>query len=377
MHNFYLMKLLEKDLNISKISIRNEINYNFYKENDLNYFPLKIPFENIIKSLNRYRFLTKNINLLKDWLVSREMYLKINEINSDIVEFMDIHSESYYLLKNKNKLKPRIIIRSHTPWSLLEKYYSKNEKKYLDSKMIYRREQFCFQRCDGITVPSTNLKNQLVKLFKIDQEKIFVIPNIIDVNHFKITMKKRHLETFNILHIGRFMRSKGVVTLIKAFIELGKNYKDISMTLIGKTDQRIFKRCEQLLIKNNLNHRVFFKKFVSYELLPDFYEKANVIIVPSEIYESFSYTVAQGMACGKIVIASNIGGIPETVDHGKAGLLFEPGDTQDLIKSVKKVYLKEVDVSYIEKRARYHVKKNYSFEALKSHYLNYYEGQLY
>ena len=215
------------------------------------------------------------------------MYLKINEINSDIVEFMDIHSESYYLLKNKNKLKPRIIIRSHTPWSLLEKYYSKNEKKYLDSKMIYRREQFCFQRCDGITVPSTNLKNQLVKLFKIDQEKIFVIPNIIDVNHFKITMKKRHLETFNILHIGRFMRSKGVVTLIKAFIELGKNYKDISMTLIGKTDQRIFKRCEQLLIKNNLNHRVFFKKFVSYELLPDFYEKANVIIVPSEIYESF------------------------------------------------------------------------------------------
>ena len=377
MHNFYLIKLLEKDLNISKISIRNEINYNFYKDNDLNYFPLKIPIENIITSLNRYRILTKNINLLKDWLVSREMSSKINEIDPDIVEFMDIHSESYYLLKNRNKLKPKVIIRSHTPWSLLKKYYSKNEKKYLDSKRIYRREQFCFQRCDGITVPSIDLKNQLVKLFKIDQEKIFVIPNIIDVNHFKITMKKRHSETFNILHIGRFMRSKGVMTLIKAFIELGKNYKDISMTLIGKADQRILKKCEQLLIKNNLNERVLFKKFVSYELLPDFYEKANVIIVPSEIYESFSYTVAQGMACGKIVIASNIGGIPETVDYGKAGLLFEPGDTQDLIKSVKKVYLKKVDVSYIEKRARFHVKKNYSFEALKSHYLNYYEGQLY
>ena len=102
-----------------------------------------------------------------------------------------------------------------------------------------------------------------------------------------------------------------------------------------------------------------------------------MIIVPSEIYESFSYTVAQGMACGKIVIASNIGGIPETVDHGKAGLLFEPGDTQDLIKSIKKVYLGKVDVINIEKRARYHIKKNYSFEALKSHYLNYYKRQLY
>ena len=98
-----------------------------------------------------------------------------------------------------------------------------------------------------------------------------------------------------------------------------------------------------------MNHRVFFKKFVSYELLPKFYERANLIIVPSEIYESFSYTVAQGMACGKIVIASNLGGIPETIDHGKAGLLFEPGDTQDLIRCVKKVYLKKLILAISKK----------------------------
>ncbi len=376
MHNFYLMKLLEKDLNISKISIRNEINYNFYKDNDLNYFPLKIPIENIINSLNRYRFLTKNINLLKDWLVSREMYLKINGINSDIIEFMDIHSESYYLLKNKHRVKPKVIIRSHTPWSLLERYYSKSEKRYLNCEKIFQRELYCFRKCDGITVPSKDLKNQLVKLFKIDHKKITVIPNIIDTNHFKITMEKRYSGSFNILHIGRFIKSKGVLTLIKAFVELGKNYKDISLSCVGKIDQKTLKRCNHLLNKNKLNHRVTFKKFVSYESLPEFYERANLIVVPSEIYESFSYTVAQGMACGKIVIASNLGGIPETTDHGKAGLLFEPGDTRDLIRCVKKVYLGKVNISNIEKRARYHVKKNYSFEALKSHYLQYYKRQL-
>ena len=159
------------------------------------------------------------------------------------------------------------------------------------------------------------------------------------------------------MHIGRFTKSKGVLTLIKAFIELAKNYKDISLTFVGKTDQKIFNRCNNLLIEKKLDHRVNFKKFVSYELLPDFYEKANLIVVPSEIYESFSYTVAQGMACGKIVIASNLGGIPETIDHGKAGLLFEPGDTQDLIRCIKKVYLGKFDISNIEKRARYHIKK--------------------
>ena len=59
MHNFYLMKLLDKDLNISKISVRNKINYNFYKNNNLNYIPIKVPIENIVKSLNKYRFLKK------------------------------------------------------------------------------------------------------------------------------------------------------------------------------------------------------------------------------------------------------------------------------------------------------------------------------
>ena len=99
------------------------------------------------------------------------MYLKINEINSDIVEFMDIHSESYYLLKNKYRIKPKVIIRSHTPWSLLERYYSKSEKRYLNCEKIFQREQFCFQKCDGVTVPSKDLKNQLVKLFNLDQKK--------------------------------------------------------------------------------------------------------------------------------------------------------------------------------------------------------------
>ena len=109
-----------------------------------------------------------------------------------------------------------------------------SEKRYLNCKKIFQRELFCFRKCDGITVPSKDLKNQLVKLFEIDHEKVTVIPNIIDTNHFKITMKKRHSESFNILHIGRFIKSKGVLTLIKAFIELAKKYKGYFFNICWK-----------------------------------------------------------------------------------------------------------------------------------------------
>ena len=58
-------------------------------------------------------------------------------------------------------------------------------------------------------------------------------------------------------------------------------------------------------------------------------------MVPSEIYESFSYTVAQGMSCEKIVIGSNLGGIPETLKFGELGKMFNPGNIKELVDSIE------------------------------------------
>ena len=71
------------------------------------------------------------------------------------------------------------------------------------------------------------------------------------------------------------------------------------------------------------------------EELIHIYQKADIAINPSIIYESVSYTCLEAMACGKPVIASKIGGIPEVVIDGETGLLFEPGSVRDLISSLK------------------------------------------
>ena len=74
-------------------------------------------------------------------------------------------------------------------------------------------------------------------------------------------------------------------------------------------------------------NKVSFSGHIPYNELLKYYNNSDIVVVPSEIYESFSYTVAQAMACGKVVIASQIGGIPETTDNGKAGIPFTPGDS--------------------------------------------------
>jgi glycosyltransferase involved in cell wall biosynthesis len=64
------------------------------------------------------------------------------------------------------------------------------------------------------------------------------------------------------------------------------------------------------------------------------YQTADLVLVPSVVYESFSYTVADAMAHGVPVIASRIGGIPETLDDGVSGLLVTPGSVLELVAAI-------------------------------------------
>ena len=377
MHNYHLINLIKKDFNITIVSIWDKINSEFYEGTNVNYKHVKVPYEGLFNFSFKFKILGNYIRALKDWIISRKMYDKFSEFDSDIIEFMDISSESYCFLKEGNfRNKTKLIIRSHTPWTLLRKYYSKMEKINVDTKYVFERESFCFDKCDKITTPSKDLKDNLVNIFNLNEKKIIVLPNIIDTNHFRPLPEIKKKDTFIILHVGRFNRAKGALTLIEAFINLAKEDKNIFLVNVGKIDNKIYSQCDVLLEKSNLKQNVSFENFISYDDLPKFYQKASVVIVPSELYESFSYTVAQAMSCGRIVIASNIGGIPETLNYGKAGFLFEPGNIESLIKKIKNIYSNKIDIKKYELAARRYIVKNFSFDALRPKYIDFYNGQI-
>ena len=378
MHNYHLSNLLKDDMKIISISIYDQYNIDYLmKEKGIKHIFIKLPFQYMFNLSSRLKILDNWFRSYKDWIISKQMFKAKNNFSSNIMEFMDIHSEGYYFLKNRNHFKnSKVIIRSHTPWTLLRKYYRAKEKKNVDSKWSYEREYFCFKKCDIITTPSENLKLNLINIFNLNEKKIVVLPNIIDTDHFKPLKIRKNDGRFKMLHVGRFNRGKGAITMIKAFIKLAKKYDNIFLVNVGKTDANTLLKCKTLLKKNNLDQRVSFKNFINYRDLPKYYGHTDVVIVPSELYESFSYTVAQGMSCGKVVIASTIGGIPETLNYGKAGLLFKPGDVRSLIENIKKVYLKKINPKELENAARSFILKNFSFNVLKSKYLKFYIGQL-
>jgi glycosyltransferase involved in cell wall biosynthesis len=75
---------------------------------------------------------------------------------------------------------------------------------------------------------------------------------------------------------------------------------------------------------------VTFAGYCSGVSLWDKIRESSCLVVPSEWYENAPMTVLEGMAFAKPVVASRIGGIPEQVVHEETGILFEPGNVQEL-----------------------------------------------
>ena len=378
MHNWYLLQMLSSQIDILMVSSINQINELYYRKHCVPYSGIDISIPTILPKLIRLNYLKNGLRSWKDWRTSIRLKTALETLSTNVVEFIDIHSNGYAYLKSnqKSNRKEKVIIRSHTPWGLLREYYSSDRIKGTDGWFAQQRERQCFQWADSISTPSVDLKNKLIEFYEIEAKKIFVIPNILDTNHFKPLNRLNKNKEFILLHVGRFDRAKGVETLIKSFIYLSKKIKNLRLINIGQPYGSAYKNCMELIEKENLSDKVTFTGFVKYDDLPTYYAQSDIVVVPSQIYESFSYTVAQGMACGKPVIASNIGGIPETIDYERAGKLFRPGDVDDLSMEIENLYSDKKAMINIARNARSFAINTFSIDALRPIYIEYYKSLL-
>jgi len=134
-----------------------------------------------------------------------------------------------------------------------------------------------------------------------------------------------------VLHVGRLERVKGIGILEEAIPEVLRACPHAFFVFIGQPradeDGRLWdERLRETFERMGVADRVRLLNYVENAVMNRWYQRADLAIVPSLNYESFSYTCAQAMAAGLPVVATAIGGIPETLDHGACGLLVSPSD---------------------------------------------------
>jgi glycosyltransferase involved in cell wall biosynthesis len=130
------------------------------------------------------------------------------------------------------------------------------------------------------------------------------------------------------LYIGRLESYKGVKTLLHA----AKRVSDVPVKIVGEGSEK--SSCIQLAKKINIKN-VEFTGYLSGNALKNVLHQAQYVVVPSEWYENYPYAVMEAMAAGKPVIASRIGGLPEMIEEGITGYLFEPGNSIDLAERMR------------------------------------------
>jgi glycosyltransferase involved in cell wall biosynthesis len=200
----------------------------------------------------------------------------------------------------------------------------------------------------------------------MDRGRATVIPNGVDVGRFhepkpvpRSVVDPDRFEHPMILGVGRLAFRKGFHLLVESMPRVIKKHTEAKLYVAGKGMMMGF--LGFLAESLDLGGKVNLLGYVSDEALPWLYRMCDVFVLPSVSAESFGITLIEAMAAGRPVVASRIGGVPEIIDDGVNGLLFEPWDGQGLSEAVNALLGDPELAENLGRRAHRSAEENYSW----------------
>ncbi|MBL7196617.1 MAG: glycosyltransferase family 4 protein [Candidatus Omnitrophica bacterium] len=157
-----------------------------------------------------------------------------------------------------------------------------------------------------------------------------------------------------IIYFGRLQTIKGIEMLIDAVKGL-----DVTLKIIGRGPLREVVRDK---IKNQNIKNVILVGYIQQNQLQDEIKKCLFTVQPSLWYENYPYSIIESFALGKPVIGSNRGGIPELIDNGTTGLLFDPDQKEDLRNKIQFLLNNSSLIKQFGENARKWVEENLNFD---------------
>jgi len=232
--------------------------------------------------------------------------------------------------------------------------------------------RFSIEQSDGVTAISRYLLNQTIKEFDI-KRPIEVIPNFVNCDLYNRTADKGLAAQWApngeriLMHLSNFRPVKRLTDTIEIFA-IVRAKMPAKLVLIGDGPDR--GAAEYLVRKKKLQKDVFFlgKQDNVYEKLA----AADLFLLPSQL-ESFGLAALEAMACEVPVIATNVGGVPEVVEHGVDGFLVEPGDVKEAARYAIDILSRADRGGEMGKIARLNAKKNFCANDVIPAYETYYK----
>lgn len=174
---------------------------------------------------------------------------------------------------------------------------------------------------------------------------------------------------FAVGSVGRLSREKGFHHLIDAFSELRRLAPETRLVIIGEGEER-----------PSLEARIAQKGLGKHVLLPGYRAKARrylplfgIFVLPS-LTEGLPLSLLEAMHYGLPIVASRVGGVPEVLENGNAGILVEPDDGRAIANALWELYQKPEYGTALGMKARQIVIRNYSSEKMALEYCEIYKS---
>lgn len=204
--------------------------------------------------------------------------------------------------------------------------------------------------------------------FKYPKERIYIIPNAVDVDSFtpvpfeeRLRLRKAYgvgRDAFVVLVPRRLVRKNGVVYAVRAMAQMDD--PRIVMCIAGDGPER-----DDILRESRQDTRIRFLGLVRHSDIVNWYRLCNAVLIPSipsdDVEEATSLSMLEGMACGQAVVCTSIGGMKEVVRHMETGLLVPPANEEAIADAIRSLATDSDLCTRLGEAARAYVVANHSY----------------
>ena len=223
-------------------------------------------------------------------------------------------------------------------------YEQKQYRGLTFSSLAEWTERMIWCGADLIVVVSESLRRHLQEA-GVRPERIRVLPNAVDANLFhnrpdgEPVRKRFHLGSrFVVGFLGTFKQWHGADLLMEAFQRLHQGDPDMHLLLVG--DGPLRESLQEKIRQAGLEHEVTLAGKVTHQEVPLYLATMDVAVAPYPDLSKFYFSplkLFEYMAAGRAIVASRLGQIAEVIVDGESGLLFKPGDVEDLVRCIRRL----------------------------------------
>jgi len=327
------------------------------------------------------RRLWRQINLLPDYYQSfhnaanvKELQRVITATKPDVLYVWEITGIGLNsMLKALNAVNLPVVFHLGNYW-LHYTLSPQTEQTRLQTRWL---KKMLIGRVPSLTYTSLIAVSQSVKQeyagAGCDAERIEVIYNGIDARFLNTPRNEDEnshdttepkVKDIQLIYVGRLHMEKGVMMILQALDILVKeqNRYHFHLNIFGDGDEVYIRELEAFVQQKRLVQCVTFHGKVPQDELIKHYDRSDIMLVPSIWKEPFGLVVAEAMARGLPIIASNLGGPSEIVTHDVDGLLIEPGKVQALVAAILQLSADPAKCKQLGQAARSTVRERFMIE---------------